>query len=356
MDSVTQIVLGSSVAALAVLPHQRRFAIVAGGILGTLPDLDVLWFKLRNSDAVTTVTWHRGPSHSLLVLTVLGVLLWLCLKSRMNVIQESPRRWLLAILLALLTHPLLDAFTAYGTQLLWPLRMPPVMWATIYIIDPLYTLPLLAGVIAAWRLAPDPSSPHPIFSSRRRAGRYWLVAGLLVSSLYLAWSVVAKARVGSTATQSLAALNLQNAPRFSTPLPLNTVVWRVIVMVPEGYWIGDRSLIADNGLMPFTFHASDSEALRQLSSQPQINRLLWFTHGFISAGAQQRDDGQLRLILTDLRMGIEPDYIFRYDIAGKDGKDAWAVAHKITQIPSSGNMITTLSWVWRRIFDDKAVR
>ncbi len=216
MDSLTQIVLGSSVAALVVPPRHRRMAILAGGILGTLPNLDVVWFKLFSRDVVTEVTWHRGPSHSLLLLTVLGILLWLVLKSRSSLVQSFPLRWLLAIWLALITHPLLDAFTVYGTQLFWPMNTPPVMWATIFIIDPLYTVPLLTGVIAAWRLTSQ-SSQQTNEPGRDRAARNWLVAGLLVSSFYLAWSVGAKALIDRTASQSLAVLNLQNAPRFSTP-------------------------------------------------------------------------------------------------------------------------------------------
>ena len=72
MDSLTQVVLGSTVAALAVPAKHRRAALVVGAVLGTVPDLDVLWFGLAGSDAVTTVTWHRGPSHALLVLAALG--------------------------------------------------------------------------------------------------------------------------------------------------------------------------------------------------------------------------------------------------------------------------------------------
>src|SRR5690606_36829331 len=105
----------------------RRVALVAGAILGTLPDLDVFWFCLAGSDVVTQVTWHRCPSHSLPVLAVAGWLLWLWLKRRSALVGRSPRRWLWATWLALLTHLLLDAFTVYGTQLLWPLKMPPVM-------------------------------------------------------------------------------------------------------------------------------------------------------------------------------------------------------------------------------------
>lgn len=84
-----------------------------------------------------------------------------------------------------------------------------------------------------------------------------------------------------------------------------------------------------------------------------MKRLLWFTHGFIAAHAQRREDGGLRLILADLRMGLEPDYFFRYDIAGIDGRGHWAAA-EITQLPESGDTAKTLSWVWRRIYDSKA--
>lgn len=356
MDSLTQVVLGSSVAALAVPERHRRAALVAGGILGTLPDLDVLWFGLAGSDAVTQVTWHRGPSHSLPVLAVAGWLLWLWLKRRSALVGEAPWRWRWAIWLALLTHPLLDAFTVYGTQLLWPLPMPPVMWSSIFIIDPVYTLPLLFGVVLAWRLSPGRSGGGSDAARRSRSARRWLVIGLSVSSLYLAWSVAAKYRVDRMAEQSLAVMGLRDAPRFSTPLPFNTLLWRVIVMAPDGYWIGDRSLIADRGRMHFTFQPSDTRALTQLAqtAPPQLRRLLWFTHGFVGARPQRRDDGESRLILSDLRMGLEPDYFFRYDIAGRDAEGRWIAAPDIVRVPASRDRMTGLAWVWRRLLGREA--
>lgn len=351
MDSLTQIVLGGSVSALVAPATHRRPALLAGGVLGTLPDLDVFWFMLAKSDAVTEVTWHRGPSHSLLLLTVLGGVLWLALRPRSRLIRAAPTRWLWAILLALLTHPLLDAFTVYGTQLLWPLPTPPIMWATIFIIDPLYTLPLLAGVIAAWRLAPGEAS------SQTSGGRRWLAAGLIISSVYLAWSVSAKVWVDRAASQSLSGSGLQQAPRFSTPLPFNTLLWRVVVMAPDGYWIGDRSLIADRGPMRFTFYPSDNQILAQLAPTPQLQRLIWFTHGFFSLRPQRGDDGETRLILADLRLGFEPDYFFRYDVAGVDAQGRWAVAPEIVRAPiSADDRAAGLEWVWRRIFDSEAQR
>ena len=62
------------------------------------------------------------------------------------------------MLLVFGTHVLLDCFTVYGTQALWPLPLPPVGWATIFIIDPLYTLPLAGGVLAALLLRRHPDA------------------------------------------------------------------------------------------------------------------------------------------------------------------------------------------------------
>jgi inner membrane protein len=213
MDSLTQITLGACVAAACVPPGQRRKAALLGAALGTLPDLDVF---LDYGGPVANFTMHRGFSHSLLVLAPIGALLWLALRSFWPPVREAPQRWFAAIFLALLTHPLLDAHTAYGTQLFWPSGSTPVSWATIFIIDPLYTLPLLAGMIAVL-----------IQPVSQAAGR-WLMAGLVWSMLYLGWSWFAQTLVAANARQSLHAQGVAEARLFVSPAPLTTLLWRVV--------------------------------------------------------------------------------------------------------------------------------
>jgi inner membrane protein len=122
MDSLTQVVLGASIAGACAPRGQRRKALLAGAALGTLPDLDVF---IDFGGAVENFTYHRGFSHSLFVLAPFSVLLWLALKRWWAPVRAAPLPWLAAISLTLLTHPLLDAHTAYGTQLFWPLTVPP---------------------------------------------------------------------------------------------------------------------------------------------------------------------------------------------------------------------------------------
>lgn len=301
MDSLTQILLGGAVAAAVAPAGHRRAALLAGAALGTLPDLDVLPIALWTDDQVQRVTLHRGATHSLLVLPWLGLALWAWFRTRGGRVARSPWRWLLAIELALVTHPLLDAFTVYGTQLLWPLSTPPVMWSSVFIIDPLYTVWLLGGCLVAW------------FACERRAAQLALVAALALSSGYLGFSLLAKSAVERHAQAALEPMGLADAPRLSVPMPFTTLLWQVLVMAPDGYLVGDRSLVADVGPMRFTHHAFDPAARAEAVQYPATRRLDWFTHGFWKA--EERDG---RLVVTDLRMGLEPDYTFRYVVAVED--------------------------------------
>jgi len=306
MDSLSQIVLGAAVAAVVAPARRRRAALLAGAALGTLPDLDSFPIMLFTDDPVALMTLHRSLSHSLFVLPLAGWLLWWLFKRRGGRVAQAPARWFWAIQLALVTHPLLDAFTVYGTQLLWPLPAPPAMWSSVFIIDPLYTVWLLVGCIAAFVL-------------RERTGaQRALLAGLALSTAYLGWSLLAKSLVEREADRALASMGLPDAPRFSVPTPLNTVLWRVVAMTPEGYAEGYRSLWADQGPMRFTGHRSNVQALREASAVPAVKRLQWFNRGFMRVRAI---DGELEL--ADLRMGAEPDYFFRFAVARRDGNGQW---------------------------------
>jgi inner membrane protein len=348
MDSLTQMLLGSCVAAVVAPAEQARKALLVGAMLGTVPDLDNLYFQLVGSDVVTEITWHRGPTHSLFVLLIFGGLLWWGCHKYTDWLAPSPQRWLWAIWLALLTHPLLDAFTVYGTQLLWPIPMPPVMWSSIYVIDPLYTLPLLLAVVLAYALSLPRRTTHTLQPNRRSVGiQYGLILGLLLSSSYLAWSVVAKLQVERLAEQSLLPLGLAKAPRLSTPLPVTTLSWRVIVLDQRGYWIADHVFLQPHMPLQFKFYPSDFQLLAQIEKNQPLQRLLWFTHGFVGISQQQ---GSLpQLILSDLRMGLEPDYLFKYAIASRDADGQWRMYAEIRRLDASHARQQLLKGLWQRL-------
>lgn len=205
------------------------------------------------------------------------------------------------------------------------------MWSSVFIIDPMYTVWLLVACAVAW------------FARGRPLARHALVAGLALSSAYLGWSLLAKGMVEREAQRSLAALGLADAPRFSVPMPFNTLLWRVVAMTPDGFVEGERSLVADRGPMPFRAYASDVGALEAASELPAVRRLAWFNHGFMKA---REHDG--RLELSDLRMGAEPDYTFVFAVAERDGAAWRAVRPEQVRLPWEATR--RLGGMWERIW------
>src|SRR5688500_3156385 len=219
MDSVSQLALGAAVG-VAVMGRRTALwkAALWGGIAGTLPDLDAF---IDYGVAVRNMPYHRGSSHALFWQTLVSpVLAWIA--SRVHGEAKSFRRWWLAIWLALVTHPLLDTMTVYGTQLLLPFTNHPFGVGSMFIIDPLYTVPLLVGLAV-------------VLARAEGRGLRWNHAGLLLSTAYLAWSVGAQWHVRGVAQQALAAAGApRDLPLLVTPTAFNTVLWRVVAMRPDG--------------------------------------------------------------------------------------------------------------------------
>lgn len=334
MDSLTHLFYGGVIAAAIAPRAHRRAALLAGMALNTLPDLDVLPLALCD-DPVVRMTWHRAATHSWLVLPFVAWLLWAWFRRRGGRVAEAPRRWFWVILATLLSHPLLDAFTVYGTQLFWPLPMRPLMWSSLFIVDPLFLLPWLVAFAVAW-------------FARERIGRHALLAGIGLGACYIGWSLLAKATVEREADRALAAMGLADAPRFSVPTPLNTLAWRVVAMTPQGYVEGFRSVAADRRPMAFHGHPSNVQALREAAGIPAVRELTWFNHGFVRA---QVVDGEL--VLGDLRMGQEPDYFFSYAVARRDG-DGWRAIAPPRKLDPEREFAPLWSATWRRIWYEPA--
>ncbi len=324
MDSLSQFALGASVAVAAMGSRNAVWKAAAwGGLAGTLPDLDVL---IDHGDALSNMVLHRAESHSLFWLTLASPVL-AAVPARLH--GAGFRRWWLAMWLALVTHPLLDAMTVYGTQLLLPFTAYPFGVGSIFIIDPLYTLPLLGGLAVAVALRPG-------------RGLAWVHVGLALSTAYLAWSVAAQWHV-RTLVQSASGSKPPWGAVLVTPTPFNTVLWRIVTMHPDGsYQQGFRSLLdGDRPIQWQRFGApSAPDAVHAL---PAVQRLAAFSHGFYKVDAKE---GQARV--TDLRMGQEPNYTFSFVVAEQRG-EAWLPVIPRNQ-GSRGDVRRGLTWIWERMW------
>ncbi|CAH0183332.1 hydrolase [bacteria symbiont BFo1 of Frankliniella occidentalis] len=293
MDSVSQFVLGAAVA-VAVMGRKAPVwqAAAVGAACGTLPDLDVF---IDHGDAIRNMTLHRTESHALLWLTLVSPLL-AALFARLCRQQQHFARWWVAVWLALITHPLLDLTTVYGTQLALPFTDRPFAIGSMFIVDPLYTLPLLVGMVAA-------------LAWRGERGRRWNRIGLSLSCVYLLWSMVAQAWVTHEVKQQLAADRDDVEQLLVTPTALNTLQWRVVVMREGSYQEGFYSLLSPHKPLVLTTHDRGTALYQQLASNWYVQRVAWFSRGFF---AMKQVNGYITI--TDLRMGEEPDYTFTFDL------------------------------------------
>lgn len=290
MDSITQIALGASVAGAAGFKYFGRKSLLAGALLGTLPDLDIV---VDYGNAIDNYTSHRSFSHSLFVLSALSLCLYFTTLRLRPQLHAHKQALFLVIFLALITHPLLDTFTSYGTQLLWPLTSPPIAWHSIFIIDPLYTLPLLMSVFFL------------CFTTHKQRGLMFNQFALLLSCAYLAWGQYCQTMITEQVKQDPQA---KQGKLLVMPTPFNTLFWRVLSYHDNQYYEAFTHL-GDKKPLQWSQHNNNRDLLN--GAQPEyVERLEWFSHGWLRF---DEEHGQLRV--TDLRLGVAGYHPFTFAIA-----------------------------------------
>jgi inner membrane protein len=330
MDSLSQLALGSavSIAALGRGSPVWKAALV-GGVCGTLPDLDVF---VDHGDPILNMTLHRAESHALFWLTLAALPIG-ALAGRLMGQPQRWRAWCFAVWLALVTHPLLDAMTVYGTQLALPFSNHPFGVGSVFIIDPLYTLPLLVGVAVA--LAG---------TTPGRLG--WNTAGLVLSTVYLGWGVAAQQMVKAVADVSLRAAGVPVQQVLVTPTAFNSVLWRVVAVTPNAYVEGFYSLLDNDHRISFETFPRGDALYAQWQHDPGVQAIARFSKGFYKMSEREG-----KVLITDLRMGQEPNYVFSFAVGRQAGSSAETTAPQL--VGARGDIPAGLRWTWRRMLGER---
>jgi inner membrane protein len=329
MDSVTQAALGATVAGAIAGKRCNAKVLLAGAALGTLPDLDVV---LDYGDAVQNTIKHRGFSHSLLTLPPLAFLI-----SWLYCVRYSDSFWTLARVFfltvsVLVTHTLLDAMTTYGTQLIWPFEGYFEL-RNVFIIDPLYTLPLLFAIGVAL-----------IF--KHKGGR-WCQGVVLLSTLYLGWGYASQQVIADRVEQNLAAQNLPNQQVLITPTAFNTFLWRVVVMDDGQYWEGLASVLDSDKKIDFISRPLGNWPLEEKPNT--LEGLKAFSHNYLNYRVE--DD---TLIVSDLRLGMANNLSFEFVFAEKDSDGEWKLLEATQRYPSERGL-DMLAPLWQRLKGDQTI-
>ena len=330
MDSLSQLALG---AAIGVATLGRRTSVwkaaMWGAVAGTLPDLDVL---IDHGDPIRNMVQHRAETHAPFWLSLFSLPLAAGI-ARLHGEWAQWRRWWLAIWLALVTHPLLDAMTVYGTQLGLPFTDRPFAVGSVFIIDPLYTLPLLVG--AGWALAARGSA----------RGLAVNLAGLVLSTAYLAWGAAAQQHVSRVAVASLEAQGIAAERVLVTPTPFNSLLWRVVAIAGDRYHEGFYSLLDTTPRIGFDAFERGAALDAELRGVDGVQRIAAFSKGFFKL----HQDGT-RMLISDLRMGQEPTYVFTFVVAERHS--AAVPLAKPEQVGARLDFERGLPWLWRRLWGE----
>lgn len=302
MDSVTQITLGAAVGKAVAGKEAGNKAPLWGAFFGLLPDLDVLANPFLTE--AQSLTFHRSLSHSFVFIAVVTLAATYGLRRLHPDTSASKRLWAGLVSAVLLTHVALDCLTTYGTKVFWPFSDYPVIYGTIFIIDPLYTVPLALGILVS------------LYGSATAPARRWAnYVGLGLSSTYLLLTVVNKQYIDYVFATALE----QEAPDyervFTAPTPFNNLLWQGIAETDDGFYVGLYSLLDSDGSIDFRYIPKRHDLLGSAADHPIVQRLRHFSRGYYIVRRSPGGD----LLVSDLRFGRNDvgltatgDYLFTF--------------------------------------------
>ncbi len=315
MDSLTQIVLGAACGELTMGKKIGNKAMLWGAFGGTIPDLDVIIGQLIFNQEIDKLAFHRGIMHSFLFAfiapIVLGII-WHFVTTRMtkNKNHTTQADWTKLFFWSIFTHPILDSFTGYGTQLFRPFSDYRVAFNNISVADPLYTIPFLVCIIVA------------MFFKKTNSKRLkWTWLGIGLSSFYLSLTIGNKLHIDHHYKKSLDKQEIPFTRYMSQPTIFNNILWYGIAETDSNYYTGLYSLFDSGKEIQFNKIPKNHELLLKYRESKTLETLDWFSNGYYNVFFNE--DGTYRY--NDLRypnMDVNhPEHsVFFFDMYDKNGE------------------------------------
>ena len=295
MDPFSQAALGAVVARSVAPADMVKGVLFAGAVLGAAPDIDVLFSW--PGDFFANLKHHRGLTHSLILLTLAGPLVGHWLWRRLGAGGRWRRQhlwWMAIATAALLSHPLLDWLTTYGTQLLLPLTERRFAINAMPIIDPLYTLMLVLGVVLAAHL------PTPLLCKRAA------LTALALSLAYIGYGWRQNSVAEALAHAQLGDEGLTHYQLSAFPTVLQVHLRRLVVRTQDEVRVGYISTWSPCEVVWGTTPAADEAAGARLAATPEGRVFNWFAMGWSHPSVRRVPDG-FAVTLSDLRYGATLD-------------------------------------------------
>ena len=290
MDPISQGTVGALAAQCASEPGKARAVALVGCIAGIAPDVDV--FIGSPTDTLLFLEYHRQFTHALLFIPVGAAVVALATHWLVR-----HRLWLretyLACLAAYATHGLLDACTSYGTQLFWPFADVRLAWNNVSVVDPLFTLPVLALTVAA--------------AVRRRRLLAWLAVAWALG--YLALGVLQGQRALAAGAELAESRGHVPARLTAKPGFGNLLLWKIVYEDGGRYHVdavrtGMDASVCPGATVPALRLKRDLPWLDPASQQAQdVERFRWFSADYIAL------DPNVPNRVIDIRYSVVPNQV-----------------------------------------------
>lgn len=260
----------------------------------------------------------------------------------LSLVQAPYRSWVALFFWSIFTHPILDCFTSWGTQIWRPFSDLRVQWCTVSVVDPVATVPFLLALLIAARFARE----QPWRARWNYIGLGWFCAYLCV---YTIWHKVQVNRIFET---SLAQKNISYTRYYTNPTIFNNILWMGVAEGDTAFYFGQYGF---NDREPaFTRISTIPKNHKMLDQVPPNSRagyfLRWFSNGFYSVQPYSGDTLQV----NDLRFGLMGDtlvndnYVFPF-LVFKNEKSEWDVHQNNRRRESIDTQKSAFGDMWRRI-------
>ena len=285
MDSITQAALGAAIGEAVLGKKIGNKGAILGAIIATIPDLDVALYLFY--DKLEMLSIHRGISHSILF-SFLGAFLLAYILQRIRWTEKVSyiRLWIF-VWLALFTHALLDTFTAYGTQLFLPFSDKRIGFDSINVVDPVYTIPLILGLLFSLFL---------LKNSPKRATYNYI--GLGLSTFYLICTLGIKTHVNHYFQKELSEQGIAYNSLLTMPVGSANINWYGVAKSKDSLYMQKYSILKGS-YFPFEKFAVNDHLLDDLNPE-LVTTMRWFAKGFYTV---QKDGDKIRFynLQVDMR-------------------------------------------------------
>jgi len=297
MDSLTQALLGATTFALIKDKQIGNRSLIIGAVCGTIPDLDVLLFPFYNEIELLLI--HRGFSHSILFAILLTIFFSEIAYKIYNK-QYKRLKWYLAFFLSIMTHAILDCFTTYGTQLFNPFSSQLISFNTIHVIEPVYTLTLLIGIVLVL-----------IKKNMSLSRQHILKYSIIISTTYLLWTFISKEIAQQSFIRELQCQKIRFQDIKVSPTPLNSLLWHGIVKTNNGYYFATYSLLDKRSKIEFYFEPCDYEIISHIKQNSLVSSYIKYSQEFELI--HQKQQGQIQIFAVKygpINYFGRPEFIF----------------------------------------------